>query len=195
MSKTPPLKTSPPPRSIVGMHYGSAIKQEKGTGKSRVVKYPSTLNGLRALVGPKENHSAQYLLIGSRGGGVLAPRAGDKPSPSERSKPSMAALRLLQAPAALTLKAAQTPKAGLSGPSLPKLAATKIDDVAAFGEVVRIRRQILRFSQQELAARAHVGRRFVSDLEAGKATAELGKALAVCQALRISLTAEMNDGG
>lgn len=195
MSKMPPLRTSPPPRSIAGMHYGSAIKPERGAGKSRVVKYSSTLNGLRALAGPKENHSAHYLLTGSRGGGVLAPLSGEKPSPSERSKPSMAALRLLQAPPVLTLKAVQSPRGGLSEPSLPKLAAAKIDDVAALGEVVRIRRQILRLSQQELAARAHVGRRFVSDLEAGKATAELGKALAVCQALRLSLTAEMNDGG
>jgi DNA-binding transcriptional regulator YiaG len=193
MSKSPPVKT--PPRSIAGMHYGTALKPEKGTGKSRLVKYSSTLNALRTLAGPQDTPSAPYFLTGSRGRSVLAPRAGEKPSPSERSKPSTAALRLLQAQPALTINAAESPASGLADPSLPKLAAARISDVAALGEVVRIRRQILRLSQQELAARAHVGRRFVSDLEAGKTTAELGKALAVCQALRIVLTAEMNDGG
>lgn len=48
------------------------------------------------------------------------------------------------------------------------------------------RRQGLR--QDQLAAAANVGVRFVIDLEAGKPTAQLGKALDVLQALGLPLS-------
>ncbi|MCO8029885.1 hypothetical protein NI454_07945 [Brevundimonas diminuta] len=41
-----------------------------------------------------------------------------------------------------------------------------------------------------MAERAGVGRRFICELEAGKPTIELGKALAACQALGLSLSAQ-----
>lgn len=48
---------------------------------------------------------------------------------------------------------------------------------------VRRRRIELRLSQAQLAARAHVSRQWVSEFEAGKATAELGLTLRLLDAL------------
>jgi y4mF family transcriptional regulator len=52
------------------------------------------------------------------------------------------------------------------------------------------RRQGLR--QDQLAAAANVGVRFIVDLEAGKPTAQLGKTLAVLGALGLQIS--INDG-
>ena len=51
------------------------------------------------------------------------------------------------------------------------------------GALVRNARRALSLRQDELAGAAGVGVRFIVDLEAGKATVQLGKALAVLQAL------------
>ena len=193
MSKLPPIKSPAPPRSIAGMHYAPVTPTSR-TGKSRIVKYPTTLNVLRAVVGPGEARGDANLVIGARGGSPLIPRSGGKPSPSERSKPSIDALRLLQPQAIVTFTSPGAHTHQRPAPSLPRLEATTVLDAAALGDVVRIRRQMLRLSQKELADQAGVGRRFIGELESGKATLELGKALAVCQALRISLTAELTDG-
>jgi y4mF family transcriptional regulator len=52
-----------------------------------------------------------------------------------------------------------------------------------FGEAIRKARRALGLRQDELAGAAGVGLRFIVDLEAGKPTAQLGKALAVLDAL------------
>ena len=52
-----------------------------------------------------------------------------------------------------------------------------------FGATVRERRKGMRMSQEDLALVSGVGRRFVIDLEAGKATCELGLALVVANAV------------
>lgn len=51
------------------------------------------------------------------------------------------------------------------------------------GKVVRTARRALGLRQEQLAAAAGVGVRFVIELEAGKPTAQLGKALEVLDAL------------
>jgi y4mF family transcriptional regulator len=56
-----------------------------------------------------------------------------------------------------------------------------------FGETVRKTRRALGLRQDELAGAAGVGLRFIVDLEAGKPTAQLGKALAVLDALGCDL--------
>ena len=58
------------------------------------------------------------------------------------------------------------------------------------GKTIRNVRRNLGLRQDELAGAANVGVRFVVDLEAGKPTAQLGKALAVLDALgcRIAIT-------
>lgn len=58
---------------------------------------------------------------------------------------------------------------------------------AEIGAVVRTVRKAQNLRQDELAGAAGVGLRFVVDLEAGKATAQIGKTLQVLQALGCSL--------
>ena len=57
---------------------------------------------------------------------------------------------------------------------------------AAIGEIVRSTRKACHMRQDELAGAAGVGVRFVVELEAGKPTAQLGKALQVLSALGCS---------
>lgn len=59
-----------------------------------------------------------------------------------------------------------------------------MEDLGAF---VIDHRKAERHTQQELADLAGVGRRFLSELEAGKPTAEIGKVLQVLNALGIDL--------
>jgi len=63
-------------------------------------------------------------------------------------------------------------------------------DSEALGRLVRIKRLAQKLTQQQLAEPAGVGRRFICELEAGKPTIEFGKALAACQALGLSLSAQ-----
>lgn len=64
------------------------------------------------------------------------------------------------------------------------------------GRAIRAERARQRFSQEQLAAAAGVGARFVVELEGGKPTAELDKALAVANAVGLSLvaSADAHDG-
>lgn len=55
----------------------------------------------------------------------------------------------------------------------------RIDDTAAFGKALRRGRKEQGLTQQEFAEACRVGARFVSELERGKETAELGLALKV----------------
>jgi y4mF family transcriptional regulator len=58
---------------------------------------------------------------------------------------------------------------------------------ARFGALVRERRQAMGLRQDDLALATGVGRRFVIDLEAGKATCQLGKALVVAAAVGVRI--------
>ena len=58
---------------------------------------------------------------------------------------------------------------------------------AALGLVVRATRKAAGLRQDELAGAAGVGLRFVVELERGKPTAQIGKALQVLEALGCSL--------
>lgn len=58
---------------------------------------------------------------------------------------------------------------------------------AALGDMVRSTRKAAGLRQDELAGASGVGLRFIVDLEAGKPTAQLGKALQVLAALGCSL--------
>lgn len=58
----------------------------------------------------------------------------------------------------------------------------------AFGSAVRRARKNQGLSQAELAALAGVGRPWLSELETGKRTAELGRALLVLSALDLAVT-------
>ena len=56
-----------------------------------------------------------------------------------------------------------------------------------FGELVAQARKGVGITQRELALAINSGERFIVDLEAGKPTAQLGKALAAAQAAGVRL--------
>lgn len=60
--------------------------------------------------------------------------------------------------------------------------------VKEIGELIRKTRKTLGATQQDLALTAGTGLRFVIDMEKGKETCEIGKALTILQTLGIRLT-------
>ena len=62
------------------------------------------------------------------------------------------------------------------------------------GTTIRAARKAQGLRQDELAAAANVGVRFLIELEAGKETAQLGKTLAVLAALGIKVSFNLPDG-
>ena len=67
--------------------------------------------------------------------------------------------------------------------------------VKIFGDLVQKRRKDLGMTQAELALVSGTGVRFISDLENGKASCELGKALDVLANLGVELTFTPKKGG
>lgn len=63
-----------------------------------------------------------------------------------------------------------------------------IENAQQFGEAVAAARKGLGLTQRELALVINSGARFVVDLEASKATAQLGKALAAAKAVGLRLS-------
>ena len=64
-----------------------------------------------------------------------------------------------------------------------------IDNATQFGAAVASARKALGLTQRELALAINSGERFIVELEAGKPTAQLGKALAAAQAVGLRLSA------
>ena len=64
-----------------------------------------------------------------------------------------------------------------------------IANATQFGAAVASARKALGLTQRELALAINSGERFIVDLEAGKPTAQLGKALAAAKAVGLRLTA------
>jgi y4mF family transcriptional regulator len=64
-----------------------------------------------------------------------------------------------------------------------------IDDPKSFGSAVALARKSLGLTQRELALAIGTGERFIVDLEAGKPTAQLGKALAAARAVGLRFEA------
>lgn len=62
-----------------------------------------------------------------------------------------------------------------------------------FGSLIRRRRQALAMSQDQLALATGVGRRFLIELEAGKATCHLGRSLVIAQALGLQPTLKSDE--
>lgn len=67
----------------------------------------------------------------------------------------------------------------------------KITDAASFGEAIRARRKSLHYTQAWLSEFTGFSVSFISDLERGKQTAELGKALYLANILGLDL--ELNE--
>lgn len=64
-----------------------------------------------------------------------------------------------------------------------------IVDATQFGAAIASARKALGLTQRELALAINSGERFIVELEAGKPTAQLGKALAAARAVGLRLTA------
>ena len=69
----------------------------------------------------------------------------------------------------------------------------QLSNASDFGRAVRVARKEAGLSQRALAGRCGCSQRFISELERGKQTAELGKALAVMSALGLALGFERAD--
>jgi len=65
----------------------------------------------------------------------------------------------------------------------------KINNASDFGSAIRSKRKARGLTQTQLAAYAGCSLMFLSDLERGKPTAELGKAITVLNTLGIDLLA------
>ena len=65
-----------------------------------------------------------------------------------------------------------------------------INNTIELGKLVKETRKTQGLTQADLALSANVGVRFVVDLESGKETAQIGKAIQVCKML--GLTIEIN---
>ena len=58
---------------------------------------------------------------------------------------------------------------------------------ADLGKIIRQRRKAAKLTQQNAAALAGIGVRFLSELERGKPTAQIGKAIKVAQLLGLEI--------
>lgn len=71
--------------------------------------------------------------------------------------------------------------------------AILIHSVAELGILLRQRRKALGYTQVQVADLCGTGTRFISDLESGKATIEMGKALMIASTLGIDFQAQARD--
>ncbi|MFP4352215.1 MAG: helix-turn-helix domain-containing protein [Puniceicoccaceae bacterium] len=63
-----------------------------------------------------------------------------------------------------------------------------IENIQQLGQAIRQVRKAQRLTQQDLSLTANTAPRFISDLENGKPTCQIGKALQVARCLGISVT-------
>ena len=63
----------------------------------------------------------------------------------------------------------------------------EINNAETLGQVIRQQRRRLKVTQRDLAMASGTGVRFIVDLEKGKATCQMGKALEIVRALGLKL--------
>lgn len=63
----------------------------------------------------------------------------------------------------------------------------KVSTAEDIGKIIRLKRKEIKLRQEEIADMAKVGAKFLSQLENGKETAELGKALQVLRKLGLEV--------
>ena len=67
----------------------------------------------------------------------------------------------------------------------------KIQDAESLGQAIRQQRRRLKVTQRDLAMTSGTGLRFIIDLEKGKPTCQMGKALEIVRALGLKLDIEI----
>ena len=63
----------------------------------------------------------------------------------------------------------------------------KIQDAESLGQAIRQQRRLLKVTQKDLAMTSGTGLRFIIDLEKGKPTCQLGKAIEIVKVLGLKL--------
>lgn len=167
----------------------SSAKGVAARDDDRLIRRPNAAHALRvhlAEVLQKPTASAQGSVLAETRGTPAAARKAD--GPSRKSRDIAEGVRT-RAPGYAHLfdpVAPTTPTSDLlngAGAVGPVLGA------ADLGVLVRQAREALGQSQAAFAAGAGVGRRFLSELEAGKSTLEIDKVLAVCRAAGVVVLA------
>lgn len=74
--------------------------------------------------------------------------------------------------------------------AVPATARHPVQSITSLGELLKTTRLRLGLTQQEVAYIGGVSRRFISELEAGKPTLQVGKVLQVCAGVGLDLFAE-----
>jgi len=149
----------------------ATLFEKKGAGKSGVIKVSGNGSALRQFVAKAKAEASPRPAIKLRA-----------PDRSER----------IEMPAL-----AQGPAVQFDVASIKPISASErrsfLSSAAELGEFVRAARLQQRMTQSELAEKAGIGRRFISELEAGKPTAELERVFYVCNALGVRLLAAEHD--
>ncbi|HEY2658995.1 MAG TPA: helix-turn-helix domain-containing protein [Caulobacteraceae bacterium] len=153
----------------------------------RTIRFPKPENALRqhAAEGKASAASTPDMRVRLKPQPAL-PKA--QASPQARARPS-------ERQTSPSLRPAHTMALGRGalGAAAQPGALVAIPTAAQLGRLVRLRRADLGLSQAELAGSANVGRRFVAELETGKPSLELGRALSVCAVLGIQIFAAVDD--
>ena len=176
-------------RTAVSSGQISSGKPELATrAKKSEIKFPNNSTALRRLVEEARKADKQVVTTVR-----LRPR-------TIAESPLIEGTEERRSHAAQTLSSRQTLTSTPSTVRPPRghvLAVTNepavIRTVLALGDVVRHARRRQGLSQAEVASEAGTGRRFISDLEAGKPTLEFERLLKVCHALGITLLASETE--
>ena len=69
----------------------------------------------------------------------------------------------------------------------------KVYDSAMFGQAIKLRRKEMKYTQRDISELTGFSISFISDLENGKSTAEIGKAIYISNVLGLDI--EINSRG
>ena len=158
----------------------AAMSPNKSVQKA--IKYPNASTALRKHVVETRKSTKPITTVRLR----LPLSGGSTGEVSDKVRPAKPAVAL----EALSPSPALRPDA-----LVPRAHDLTIDTTADLGGVVRRARRRRELSQAGLAELAGTGRRFVSELEAGKPTIEFERLLAVCRVLGIHLSATLDSDG
>lgn len=166
-----------PATGLADLRANSSKKQVQGA-----IKYPKASNALRQHV-VEARTSAEPASTFRLRFAKAGPTTHDEPRKVHRPEPVASPER----------------KSAPAGSVRNRLAISQqgqfVETPADLGRVVRLARRLHNLTQAELASLAGTGRRFVSELEAGKPSVEFQRLLGVCRVLGVHLTAAIDHDG
>jgi y4mF family transcriptional regulator len=165
-----PRRDDRPPSALPNTSFGVRSRVEHDVPTSVIKDRPVARHALTRLLAPSQADPEQS--GSAREGARSGRRIGRDTSLASPSS---------------NLPTGQTPDEAVSQISAAPDASRRIASVSDLGAIVRRQRILLGFSQQRLADLAGTGRRFVSELEAGKPTLEFDRVVQCCAALGIDL--------